>query len=70
MEYDSERYDLSTHVTNIIEEQAVSQTDKLRCEIAGRLQQINYRVDLALRNASMGTHDTLDVRVADPWLHG
>ncbi|XP_067933090.1 putative uncharacterized protein MYH16 [Watersipora subatra] len=50
---ESKNYDLTSHIADILEKQAVSQVDRLRCELAMRLQQINGRVDKALNYVGM-----------------
>lgn len=54
---ENKAYDLTSHMVSILENQAVSQIERLRCELAARLQQITSRVDKALNNVGMGRYD-------------
>lgn len=57
MNPENKAYDVSAHMADTLERQAVSQIDRLRCEMAARLQQINYRVERALANVGMSRFD-------------
>lgn len=54
---DSESYNLSNHISDILEKQTISQVERLRCELAMRLQQINRRVDKILDQVGMSHRD-------------
>ena len=57
IEPQSKGYDLAQQMGGILEREGVSQVERLRCELAIRLQQINSRVEKALSQVGMSRWD-------------
>lgn len=50
---DDPEYELHSHIQSIMDTTVVSMADKIRLELANRLQQVQYRVHKALENVAM-----------------